>query len=94
MLATITNSMITLKEYEDMPEYWDYQRKIAFNKEKCMKACENIVERFEDVAEEKDAESMFELMWHQIEAEDYEEPPIDWIPKDPALRIQGESYTA
>ena len=25
--------MITKKSYEDLKEYWDYQRKIAYNKE-------------------------------------------------------------
>jgi len=27
------NQMITKKDYEDLKEYWDYQRKVQFNKE-------------------------------------------------------------
>jgi len=33
------------------------------------------------------------MMWHQIEAEDYEDPPKDWVPKNPDLRLHSESYT-
>ena len=29
----LNNNMITEAQYKDMPEYWDYQRKIEFNKE-------------------------------------------------------------
>ncbi len=35
--------MITKKSYEDLKEYWDYQRKIAYNKEMVM----NMAEQFE-----------------------------------------------
>ena len=74
--------MITEEQYRDMPEYWDYQRKIEYNKEKCMTACEKIMEHFGDVEDGKDAEEMFQTMWHKIEPEDYDEPPLDWIPKN------------
>jgi len=90
----IINSMITEAQYKDLPEYWDYQRKIEFNREKCMRACEKMVKHFADEEEvTQDAEEMFEIMWHKIEAEDYEDPPLDWVPKNPALRLEHESYT-
>mgnify|MGYP007062019081 CR=1 FL=1 len=85
--------MITLEQYNDMPEYWDYQRKIEFNKEKCRKACENIQENFGELSSEADVDDMFEMMWHQIDTEDYEDPPKDWVPKNPDLRLHSESYT-
>ena len=90
----IINSMITETEYRDMPEYWDHQRKIEFNREKCMKACENMIKHFADEEEiTQAAEEMFEIMWHQIESEDYEDPPLDLVPKNTALRLEHESYT-
>ena len=82
--------MISEAQYKDMPEYWDYQSKIAFNKEKCMKACEKITEHFGDIEEGKDADDMFQTLWHQLEPEDYEEAPYDWVPKDPELRLAYE----
>ena len=82
--------MITEEQYRDLPEYWDYQRKIEYNKEKCMTACEKIMEHFGDVEDGKDAEEMFQTMWHKIEPEDYDEPPFDWIPKNPELRLEHE----
>ena len=41
--------MITEEQYRDMPEYWDYQRKIEYNKEKCMTACEKIMEQCKEM---------------------------------------------
>jgi len=31
-------------------------------------------------------------MWHQIESEDYEDAPLDWVPKNPDLRLEHKSY--
>mgnify|MGYP000078827693 FL=1 len=86
----VNNFMITEAQYKDMPEYWDYQRKIEYNKEKCMKACEKIMEHFGDMEEGHDAEDMFQTMWHKIGPEDYDDPPLDWIPKNKQLRLEHE----
>jgi hypothetical protein len=55
-----------------------------------MKACEKIMEHFGDIEEGKDADDMFQTTWHQIDPEDYEEVPYDWVPKDPELRLAYE----
>ena len=33
--------MITKEQYEDLKEYWDYQRKIAYNKEMVFMMADN-----------------------------------------------------
>ena len=38
----LNNSMISKEEYLDKKAYYDYQRKVEWNREKCMKICEDL----------------------------------------------------
>ena len=84
--------MISNEQYNDMKEYWDFQRKIEFNREKCKEACEKI-KIIEDDSE-LDTSELFAMMWNRISQDEYEDPPKGWIPKNPDLRLESESYSA
>ena len=38
----LNNLMISKEEYLDKKAYYDYQRKVEWNREKCMKICEDL----------------------------------------------------
>ena len=86
----IINTMISNEQYNDMKEYWDYQRKIEYNREKCQAACENIKIIEDD--NEVDMKDFFEVMWNRIETNDYEDPPKGWVPRNKDYRLEGEIY--
>ena len=52
--------MISKANYDDLKEYWDYQRLLEYNREKVWVDAEN----FSD--EEDSAESIFEILWNKI----------------------------
>lgn len=85
-------SMISLNQYNDLKEYWDYQRKIEYNREKCQLACESVIVVQDDLS--MDSSDFFEMMWSKMTQEDYEDPPKNWVPKNPDYRIEGEIYSA
>jgi hypothetical protein len=84
--------MISLNQYNDLKEYWDYQRKIEYNREKCQLACESVIVVQDDLS--MDSSDFFEMMWSKMTQEDYEDPPKNWVPKNPDYRIEGEIYSA
>lgn len=79
--------MITKTQYQDLKEYWDYQRLLEYNREKVWIDAE----RFGD--EEDPADAIFEILWNKIDPDDFETPPTDWVPKNIKYRIEGENYT-
>ena len=87
----LNNSMISKEEYLDKKAYYDYQRKVEWNREKCMKICEDLKVLGDD--EVIDSSTIFDIMWHKIPTEEFEEPPRDWVPKDSKWRIEGETHT-
>ena len=42
----LNNIMISREDYMAQKPYWDYQRKIEYNREKVLKGCGNIVAHF------------------------------------------------
>lgn len=83
---SLNKSMISKANYDDLKEYWDYQRLLEYNREKVWVDAEN----FSD--EEDSAESIFEILWNKIESKDFETPPKKWVPKNADLRIEDEIY--
>jgi len=47
---------ITKKEYKDLKEYYDYQRKIQYNRERCEKMAEEFEAATQEVEEQLSAE--------------------------------------
>ena len=60
----LNNSMISKEEYLDKKAYYDYQRKVEWNREKCMKICEDLKVLGDD--EVIDSSTIFDIMWHKF----------------------------
>lgn len=83
--------MAILKEdYDKMPEYYDYQRKVEYNREKVYDLAEKFAGRvFNDFGMMSDKD-MKETLWTRVPPEEYETPPKHWKPEDPNLKFEWE----
>jgi len=77
-------------EYEELKEYWDYQRKIAYNKEVIYHMADRFQNRVYNDFGAVSIEKLKEILWTRVQPEDYEEPRKGYVPEDPKLRIEGE----
>ena len=82
--------MITKESYKDLKEYWDYQRKIAYNKEMVFMMADNFEGRVYNDFGMVSLDDMKDLLWTRVRPEDYEEPRKGWVPEDPKLRFEWE----
>ena len=82
--------MITKESYKDLKEYWDYQRKIAYNKEMVFMMADNFEGRVYNDFGMVSIDEMKDLLWLRVKPEDYEEPRKGWVPEDPKLRFEWE----
>jgi|TARA_B100000424_G_scaffold71658_1_gene53176 hypothetical protein len=76
--------MISLEEYKNLKEYYDFQRKKEYNREQLEDAIEEVAKRTGLTV------LSFDEMWSRLEEKDYQEAPNNWVPRDPKWRIQGE----
>tara|TARA_B100000941_G_scaffold66228_1_gene44130 strand:+ start:324 stop:554 length:231 start_codon:yes stop_codon:yes gene_type:complete len=76
--------MISLDEYENLKEYYDFQRKKEYNREQLQDAMKHIEEKLGIMA------LSFDEIWSRLDEKDYQETPNNWVPRDPKWRIQGE----
>jgi len=93
MVANSTNTnyqMITKKDYEDLKEYWDYQRKVQYNKEVVFNMADSFEGRVYNDFGPVNLNDMKELLWTRVKSEDYEEPRKGWVPEDEKLRFEWE----
>ena len=77
-------------KYEELKEYWDYQRKIAYNKEVIYHMADRFQNRVYNDFGAVSIEKLKEILWTRVQPEDYEEPRKGYVPEDPKLRIEGE----
>ena len=84
------NQMITKEQYENLKEYYDYQRKVAYNKEIVFNMAEKFEGRVYNDFGMVNMKDMKELLWVRVKPEDYEEPRAGWVPQDESLRFEGE----
>lgn len=77
-------------KYEDLKEYYDYQRKIAYNKEVIYHMAGRFQNRVYNDFGQVSIEKLKEILWTRVQPEDYEEPRKGYVPEDPKLRIEGE----
>ena len=77
-------------KYEELKEYWDYQRKIAYNKEVIYHMAGRFQNRVYNDFGQVSIEKLKEILWTRVQPEDYEEPRKGYVPEDPKLRIEGE----
>lgn len=81
---------ITKQSYNDLKEYWDYQRKVQYNKEMVFKMADHFQNRvYNDFGPVSDNE-VKEQLWLRVPTSDYEEPYKGWIPLDEKLRFDWE----
>ncbi len=81
---------IAEKDYKDLKEYWDFQRKIEYNKEQVF----DMAEKFEGRAYNEfgpiHIDDVKDLLWTRIKPDEYMEPPSNWIPKNEKYRLWFE----
>ena len=82
--------MITKKSYEDLKEYWDYQRKIAYNKEMVFMMADSFDGRVYNDFGMVSLDQMKELLWTRVDPSHYEEPKDSYVPADPKYRFEWE----
>ncbi len=90
----LNNIMISKEDYMAQKPYWDYQRKVEYNREKVLKGCLNIIKHFGETEDGFQLEQgeLFDRLWNEITPADYDEPESDWVPAKPELRIEGEIF--
>jgi hypothetical protein len=81
---------ITKKSYIDLKEYWDYQRKIEYNKEIVHYLADKFKGRVYNDFGMVSIDEMKKVLWERVKSDDFEEPKKGYVPKDPKLRIEGE----
>ena len=81
---------ITKKQYEDLKEYWDYQRKVEYNKEIVHYMTEKFEGRVHNDLGMIHIDELKNTLWTRVKSEDYEEPKSGYVPKDPNLRFEWE----
>ena len=81
---------ITKVQYNDMKEYWDYQRKVQYNKETIYRMAEQFENRVISDFGMVDLETIKDHLWTRVKSEDYEEPHKGWVPQDPNYRFDWE----
>jgi len=72
---------VSKEEYKKLKEYFDFQRKVEYNKEKLRKAVEVMLE---------EPDILFNDIWSRMKEEEMAEIPKGWIPEDDKLKIEGE----
>ena len=81
---------ITKESYKDLKEYWDYQRKVQYNKEVVHNMADTFEGRIYNDFDPVNLSDAKDLLWSRVKPEDYEEPRKGWIPEDPNLRFEDE----
>ena len=83
---------ISKKDYEDLKPYYDYQRKVEYNREAVFNMTMNFEGRIYDQFGPVSLPEFKTHLWDKIRPEEYEEPPSDWVPKEENLRVEGEVF--
>ena len=81
---------ISKKSYEEQKEYWDYQRKIEYNKEMVHFMAEKFNVRVYNDFGMVHIDEMKDLLWTRIDPSQYDEPKSGYVPADPKYRFEWE----
>ena len=81
---------ISKKSYEDLKEYWDYQRLLEYNKELLKHRLKNVQRTAFSHYVDVNNEEVFDNIWNKMESEDYESPMPGWIPENIKYRFEWE----
>ena len=83
---------IQQKEYVSQQEYWDYQRKVQYNKEQIFAMAKRFEGRTYNDFGPVHIDEVKQMLWDKLTPEEYEEPPQDWVPEDPKYRLWNEDH--
>ena len=72
---------IPKQKYKQLKAYYDFQRKVSYNKEKLRAAVEVMLEQ---------PDLLFDDIWSKMKEDEMQEAPKDWVPQDDKLKIEGE----
>ena len=72
---------VSKEEYKELKEYFDFQRKVEYNKEKLRKAVEVMLD---------EPEILFNDIWGKMKEEEMVDVPKGWVPQNDKLKIEGE----
>mgnify|MGYP000035104997 FL=1 len=72
---------IPKQKYKELKAYYDFQRKVSYNKEKLRAAVGVMLEQ---------PDLLFNDIWSRMKEEEMIEAPKDWVPQDDKLKIEGE----
>ena len=72
---------IPKQKYKQLKAYYDFQRKVSYNKEKLRAAVGVMLE---------ESDILFNDIWSRMKEEEMAEIPKGWIPQDDKLKIEGE----
>ena len=74
---------ISEKEYFELQEYWDYQRKVEYNRELTLS-------KVKQLWAEHEVDEIFPVVWNKVSTEAYIDPPSNYVPEEESLRFEGE----
>ena len=72
---------VSKEEYKKLKEYFDFQRKVEYNKEKLRKAVSVMLEQ---------PDILFDDIWGKMKEEEMVDVPKGWVPQNDKLKIEGE----
>ena len=72
---------IPKQKYKELKAYYDFQRKILYNKEKLRAAVEVMLEQ---------PDILFDDIWGKMKEEEMVDVPKGWVPQNDKLKIEGE----
>ena len=83
---------IQQQEYIDLKEYWDFQRKKEYNKERIFAMADKFEGRAFTEFGPVNINDMKDMLWNKIPQSEYEEPPKGWVPENEKYRSWNEEW--
>ena len=82
---------ITKESYADLKEYWDFQRKIEYNKEKLRLMSKEMHGKVYNQMGMLTEQELFDSIWTKLPQEAYETPAPTWIQKMRITDLNGKA---
>ena len=83
---------ISEKHYKELKEYWDYQRKVEYNREKVYHMAERIAANTYTEFGSLPIDEVQSILWSKIESKNYDDPPRGYIPENSEYRLWSENW--
>ena len=83
---------ISEKDYKELKEYWYYQRKVEYNREKVYHMAERIAANTYTEFGRLPIDEVQSILWSKIEPGVYDDPPKGYIPENPEYRLWSDIW--